>query len=68
MMDLMNVLVQWAPVQCPMSPIMPGVLEDEKDRDLICHGEERWKWNTSGNAEVLRHRVEQPAKLSVDVI
>jgi hypothetical protein len=37
-MDLVDVLVQGAPVQQPVGPVMERVLHDEEDRDLPGHG------------------------------
>ena len=36
--DLVDVLVQGTPVQRAVRPVVPGVLEDEEDGDLVRHG------------------------------
>jgi hypothetical protein len=43
-----------------VSPVVPGILENEEDRDLVCHGEKRWEGSGSLKTEVLRHGVEEP--------
>jgi len=64
--DLVNVLVQRAPVHGAVHPVVPGVLEDEEDRDLVCHGEERGEGNGGFKAGVLCHRVEEPNLRKLD--
>lgn len=63
MMDLMDVLVEGAPMQCSMGPIMPGIFHDEEDRNLIRHGEERREGNIGGETEVLGEWMKQPAPI-----
>ena len=58
--DLVDVLVQRAPVHGAVCPVVPGVLENEEDCDLVGHGEQSWEGSGSRKAEVLRHGVEEP--------
>jgi hypothetical protein len=43
-----------------MHPVMPGVLDDEKYRDLVGHLEQAREGNRGLEAKVLAHRVEHP--------
>ena len=43
-----------------VGPVVPGILENEEDRDLVCHGEDRREGGGSRKAEVLRHGMEEP--------
>lgn len=58
--DLVDVLVQWAPVHSAVHPVVPGVFEDEEDGDLVGHGPDGGEGNTGLKAAVLRHGVEEP--------
>lgn len=58
--DLVDVLVQRAPVHGAVGPVVPGVFENEEDRDLVGHGEDRWEGSGSLETEILRHGVEEP--------
>lgn len=58
--DLMNVLVERAPVQRPVRPVVPCVLHDEEDGDLVGHGKEGREGHGGLEPEELRHRVEEP--------
>lgn len=58
--DLVDVLVQRAPVQGAVQPVVPRVLEHEEDGDLVGHGEEGGEGDGGCQAEVLGHRVEEP--------
>lgn len=40
--------------------IMPGILKNKKDRDLIHHCPDRREWNSGGETKKLRHRVKKP--------
>lgn len=60
MVDLVDALVQGTPVECSMTPIVPGVFEDEEDCDLVCYGEELGEGHSGRHAEILRHWMEQP--------
>lgn len=58
--DLVDVLVQRAPVHGAVGPVVPGVLEHEEDGDLIGHGPDGGEGNGGREAAVLRHGVEAP--------
>jgi hypothetical protein len=64
--DLVDVLVQWAPVHGAVHPVVPGILEDEEDGNLVGHCEERGEGNGGFEAGVLRHRVEHPDLRELD--
>ena len=59
-MDLVNVLVERAPVHCAMRPIMPSILKYEKDRNLESHCLPTWEWDAGVHATEFRHWVEKP--------
>jgi hypothetical protein len=58
--DLVDVLVQRAPVHGAVSPVMPCVLEYEEDGYLVGHLPHAGKGNGRAKAEVLAHGVEEP--------
>ena len=60
MVNLVDVFVERTPVQSAMGPIMPCVLYDKEDGDLVGHREKRRKGDASRKAKVLGHRVEEP--------
>jgi hypothetical protein len=64
--DFVDVLVQWTPVHCAMRPVVPCVLEDEEDRDLVCYGPDCRERHCSGETEVLRHGMEKPDLRELD--
>jgi hypothetical protein len=65
--DLVDVLVEeWNGVHRAMHPVVPGILEDEEDSDLVGHGEEAREWDGGLEAEVLAHGVEQPDLRKLD--
>ena len=64
MVDFVNVLVKRTPVQRSMRPVVPCILENEENSDLVCHSEERWEGDTSGKADVYSHWVEEPDRIS----
>ena len=61
---LMNVFVQWTPVQRSVRPVVPCVFQNEKDSDLIYHCEDGGKRNASRKTNVYGHGVEEPRKFS----
>lgn len=63
MVNLMDRLVQGAPVKSTVREIMPGVLHHKEDRNLIGHSPERGKGNRGGQTEKLGHRVKEPARI-----
>lgn len=58
--DLVDGLVQRAPVKGAVHPVMPGVLNDEEDGDLKGHGGEGGKGDARVHTAELGHGVEQP--------
>lgn len=60
MVDLVDAFVQGTPVEGSVTPIVPGVFEDEEDGDLVCDGEELGEGHAGLHAEVLCHWMEQP--------
>ena len=64
--DLVDVLVQRAPVHGAVHPVVPGVFKDEEDCDLVGHCEERGEGNGGFEAGVLCHRVEEPDLRKLD--
>jgi hypothetical protein len=36
-MNFMNILVEWSPMKCTMSPVMKGIFHDEENGDLPDH-------------------------------
>lgn len=59
MMNLVNVLVKpGAYVHETMAPVVPCVLHDEKDGNLVGHLEQAWEGNRCLEAEVDAHGVE----------
>ena len=61
--DFMDIFVQRTPVHSTVSPVVPCVLADKKDSNLISHCEPIGEGNASLNAEKLCHRVEEPISL-----
>lgn len=59
-MQLMDALVERSPVQQPMRPIMPSILQHEEDGDLIRHRPDRRKRDACLEPKVQRQRVKQP--------
>lgn len=49
-----------------MCPVMPGILQNEEDGDLVCHLPGAREWNGGLEAEVLAHGVEQPDLRELD--
>jgi len=67
MVNLMDVFVERAPVEQTMEPIMPGILQDEEDSNLVGNSCPCWEGNTSSHTEIFAHRVEKPIA-SVSII
>ncbi len=60
MMQLVDILVQWTPVQSPMCPIMEHVLKDEEEGELSEHEGDRGEGDFVGrHAEVTTDWVEE---------
>lgn len=47
MVDLVDVLIERTPVQGAVRPVMPCILENKKDGDLVSHCEERGERDAS---------------------
>lgn len=60
MVELVDRLVERAPVQGAMSPIMPGILKDKEYQDLHCHFRKRRKRHASIHSKIVRHGMEEP--------
>lgn len=61
MVDLVDVLVEeGAGVHQTMTPVMPGVLQNKEDGNLISHLPHAGERDIGLEAEVLAHGVEQP--------
>lgn len=61
---LVNIFVQWTPVQRPMRPVVPCILQYKEDGNLIHHGEDRRKRNTSRETKINRQRMEKPGMVN----
>lgn len=61
MMNLMNSLIQWAPMESTVWKVMPRIFHDEENRDLIGHSPDRGKRNWCWKTKKLRHWMEKPA-------
>lgn len=67
MVNLVDVLIEeGAGVHQTMGPVMPCVLENEEDSDLVGHLEGARERNVGLEAEVLAHGVEQPDLRELD--
>jgi hypothetical protein len=60
--DLVYGLVEGAPVEGAVSPVVPCVLEDEEDCDLVGHLVDGREWDVGTEAKVLSHGVEEPGR------
>ena len=60
MVQFVDLLVQIWRVQCAVEPVVPGILEDEEDGDLVQHFPDRGKGDACLQTEVLCHGVEEP--------
>lgn len=60
MMDFVDALIKWTPVQGTVAPIMPCILDDKEYQYLHDHFLERRKGDTGIHAEVFCHGVEEP--------
>lgn len=67
--QLVDVLVKRAVVKGAVEPVVPGILHDEENGDLVGHLEPRWKGHTVVHTEKSGNRVEQPnlRKLNCDM-
>lgn len=51
-----------------MRPVVPCILDDEEDRDLVGHCKDGWKWDRCAKTNVDGHRVEEPNSVSHRVV
>lgn len=58
--DLVDGLVERAPVQCAVHPVVPCILQNKEDCDLVGHGGPRWERDARIHTAGLRHWVEEP--------
>ena len=58
--ELVDVLVQRAPVQRAVEPVVPRILKDEEDADVEADGRPGRERNAGLHATVFRHGVEEP--------
>lgn len=58
--NLVDCLVERSPVERTVGPVMPSILDDEEDSNLIEHLPYRWEWDVCLETEVLCERVEEP--------
>ena len=65
MMDFVDVLVEWTPMQRSVSPVVPCILEDEEDSDLVKNGQKRWKGHSSVKPKEFGQRMEEPGYVSL---
>lgn len=63
----MDGLVEGAPVEGAVSPVVPCILEDEEDCDLVGHLVNGREWDFGTEAEILCHRVEEPGEDCVSI-
>jgi len=59
-MELVDQFIQSRLVQSTVKPVMPGIFQDEKQRDLPAHGNPRRERDCGGETEVLSQGVEKP--------
>lgn len=64
-MNLVDCPVKRTPMEGTMRKIMPGILQNKEDRDLVCHSPERREGDRGGETEILCHRVKKPGQWSV---
>ena len=60
MVNLVDVSIEWAPVEQTMEPIMPGILQYEEDSNLVGNSCPRWEGNIGRHAEIFAHGVKKP--------
>jgi len=65
--NLVDVFVEWAPVEQTMEPIMPGILQDKENSNLVGNSCPCWEGNIGRHAEIFAHGVEKPIT-SVSII
>lgn len=60
MVNLVNVLVERSPVEGAVKPVMPSILKNEENSNLVGHLDPRRERNTGVHTKVLAHRMEEP--------
>ena len=65
-MDLVDILVHWTPVQETVVPVMPGIFKDEEDQYLADHLPYRWERYGRREAAEVCHRMEEPYLRKLD--
>jgi len=63
-MNLVDVFIEWAPVEGTVEPVVPGILQDKENGNLISNLCPWWKRDIRIHAEVLAHGMEKPTKIS----
>ena len=63
MVDLVDILIKWTPMQRAVRPIVPSIFEDEENGDLVHNLEDRGERDASCEAEELSHWVEEPISI-----
>jgi hypothetical protein len=66
MVDFVDVLVERAPVQCAVDPVVPSILKDKKYSDVESHCLPTRERNACVHAAEFRHRVEKPDLRKLD--
>ena len=64
--ELVDATVEWAPVESTVEPIMPGILTNEENGDLVCDGLPCREWSRGTDSEVLSQWVEHPDLWELD--
>lgn len=59
-MELVDTTVERSPVESAVEPVMPGILEDEEDGDLVSDSLPGWERSRGSDSEVLSQWVEHP--------
>jgi len=60
MVNLVHILVQRPPVESAVEPVVPSILHDEEDDDLVSHLGPVRERHAGIHSEVFAHRVEEP--------
>lgn len=58
MMDFVDVFVKWTPMKRSMSPVVKGVLHDEKQRNLPYHCVYVWERNVDLKTKIIHNGME----------
>lgn len=60
MVDLVYGFIERTPVECAVGEVVPSILEDEENRNLVHHLPDGWEGDTGCKSEILGQRVEEP--------